>query len=47
MNFATDGQLTGQIATLCDTGITLMHNQGLAATIPQIDQYLKARGLLE
>ena len=47
MNFATDGQLTGQIAILCDTGITLMHNQGLAATIPQIDQYLKARGLLE
>lgn len=46
MNFATDRNLKDQIGILYDTGISLMHNEGLAASVPQIDQYLKLRGLL-
>lgn len=45
-NDANDGTLKGELATLCDTSITMMHNEGLDAQLPQVDMYLKARGLL-
>lgn len=41
-----DGTLKGELATLCDTSITMMHNEGYNSQLPQVDMYLKARGLL-
>lgn len=41
-----NGQLKGDLATLCDTSITMMHNEGLNSQLPQVDMYLKSRGLL-
>ena len=38
--------LNGNLAALCDSTITMMHNDGLDAQLPQVDLYLKARGLL-
>jgi hypothetical protein len=42
-----DSDLKGNLATLCDTAIILMHKEGLNSQIPQIDVYLKGRGLLQ
>jgi hypothetical protein len=39
--------LNGNLAALCDSTITMMHNDGLDAQLPQVDLYLKARGLLQ
>ncbi len=41
-----NGVLNGNLAALCDSTITMMHNDGLGAQLPQVDLYLKARGLL-
>jgi hypothetical protein len=40
------GILNSQTQALCDSTITMMHNDGLNAQLPQVDLYLKARGLL-
>jgi hypothetical protein len=42
-----NGILNGNLAALCDSTITMMHNDGLDAQLPQVDLYLKARGLLQ
>jgi response regulator receiver domain-containing protein len=42
-----NGVLNGNLAALCDSTITMMHNDGLDAQLPQVDLYLKARGLLQ
>lgn len=42
-----NGVLSGNLAALCDSTITMMHNDGLDAQLPQVDMYLKARGLLQ
>ncbi len=42
-----NGVLNGNLAALCDSTITMMHNDGLNAQLPQVDMYLKARGLLQ
>lgn len=42
-----NGQFPATTATLCDTSIIMMHNQGLNSQLPQVDLYLKARGLLQ
>jgi hypothetical protein len=39
--------LNTAMAALCDSTITMMHNDGLDAQLPQVDMYLKARGLLQ
>jgi hypothetical protein len=41
-----NGVLSGNLAAMCDSTITMMHNDGLDAQLPQVDMYLKARGLL-
>lgn len=42
-----NGVLNGNLAALCDSTITMMHNYGLNSQLPQVDMYLKARGLLQ
>lgn len=42
-----DNQFPSSTAALCDSTITMMHNDGLDAQLPQVDLYLKARGLLQ
>jgi hypothetical protein len=42
-----NGVLNGNLAALCDASITMMHDDGLDAQLPQVDLYLKARGLLQ
>ena len=45
--YQNNGVLNGNLAALCDSTITMMHNDGLDAQLPQVDLYLKARGLLQ
>jgi hypothetical protein len=42
-----NGVLSGNLAALCDASITMMHDDGVNAQLPQVDMYLKARGLLQ
>ena len=39
--------LNENLAALCNSTITMMHNDGLDSQLPQVDMYLKARGLLQ
>lgn len=40
-----NGISNGNLTAICDSSITMMHNNGLDAQLPQVDMYLKQEKL--